>query len=172
MGKIGIFDVINEGKEAEVLGNSKGKELVDYADYHARTRALIDAGIEGERVYNPDGSIAKTKTLVTATNKNMMYLNRYKVTDDKEMYVVMGGIGDDDAFDCIQHQYDRVPFTKVPCFIFKRGNHNKLEYKGSTTVTDIDFANNFGGELDEETMKKLIELMRTNKVSNKKSMPI
>lgn len=175
-----ILQVLEEAKEVEVLEEVNGMQVVSFADFGTKAYASVKNGEPGGvRHYNPDGSIACSATKYVAVNPDYLYSNRFKVEKTKnekdkevtELWVVIGQTSDD-AFLCIQNQDGRIPLTRIPCYVFKKGFQNKIELIRREYVSDKVFANEFKDELDKESLQKLLPLLNSDANKTKKAMPI
>lgn len=154
MAEKSITEILEGAKNATIIAvDQNGKKYVSFDDYVNLTtaQALENKPGLGVPPLNPDGSPAGTTCEYVAVSMDQLFLNRYKVVDDK-LYVCT------DWWSINASQTGRMPLPRVPVFVIGRDG-KKLVYEKTTTVSDNEFLSDFTRILDREAMAQILPLL-------------
>ena len=164
MGRSAILETLTAASEVKPYAEVNGVKVVSFED--AATLANAE-GYEptpdtGLRTMNPDGSLARSRKLTSAINKDTYFDNRYKLKGkigSREMWVV-------DAFEplgyrAIKEQATGQVFMKnIPCHVFVRDDETKeLRIDRVEMVSDSEFVSDFTNKLSIENMVEIRKLI-------------
>lgn len=153
--------ILNAGK-VKPIAVKNGTKICSPSDASALMQEeLIDPTPDiGVRKVNPDGSIARSRTIVSQISPERMYDNRFKRQGTK-------GVGYDElwivpAIDpkgyraVVQNLEDKT----IPVYrITKDKDSGEFILVGKTTVDYQKFHSDFTNKLSEESMKKILPLL-------------
>ena len=157
-----ITDALEKASKVEPIAVRNGTKVVSAEDAKdAMAGELLDPTEDlGERTLNPDGTIARSRTLISQISKYRIYDNRYKRQGTK-------GVGYDEiwvvpAIDpkgyraVIQNMEDK----NIPVYRLSRSKEEPHDFilVGKTSVDYQKFHSEFTNKLSEESMKKIIPL--------------
>lgn len=156
-----IRDVISNAEKVEPIAVKGGTKIVAPSDARdLLIEELIDPTPDiGLRTMNPDGSIAKSRTLVSQLDPAYLYDNRYKIQGVKgagynELWLISAASVK--GFRTIVQQMED---KEIPVFrISKDRETGEYILVGKTTVDYQKYHSEFTNKLDEESMKKIMPL--------------
>ena len=156
-----ITDALDRASKVEPIAVRNGTKVVSAEDAKdAMAGELLDPTEDlGERTMNPDGTIARSRTLISQISKFRLYDNRFKRQGTKgvgydELWVVPA-IDPKGYRAVIQNMEDK----NIPVYrITKNKDTGEFILAGKTTVDYQKFHSEFTHKLSEESMKKIIPL--------------
>lgn len=171
-----ISQILKEAKDAEPISEKNGTKVYGFDDYLKAVKGeLSDPTPDiGTRKINPDGTIARSRTVVSMVNENALYGNLGLVKK-------MPGQGSDELWIAPQEvEYEFVSNPqyiphKVKVFVFKQetGKDTKHEiYLDRVMMIDgADARSKLVHSYNEKLMKTCLELIAENgqAVSKEKS---
>lgn len=153
--------ILNAGK-VKPIAEKNGTKICSPADASALMQEeLIDPTPDiGVRKVNPDGSIARSRTIVSQISPGRIYDNRFRRQGTK-------GIGYDEIWvvPAIDPKGYRAVVLEledktIPVYrITKDKDTGEFILVGKTTVDYQKFHSDFTSKLDEESMKKIMPLL-------------
>lgn len=166
----------------EIIQSEKGKvkpiamrdgiPVVDYQD--AKTLSDLEMYAPtpdtGDRQFNPDGSLARTRSLYTAINPERRFNNRYRLKGkmgERRLQIVV------DYRALSEQSSGKIYAKNIPCYeIVKEDGEYKLDK--IITVSDTEFISEFTDKLSVELMKQIAPLIDEGgaDISETKVMPI
>lgn len=158
---VNIREVIENADKVEPIAVKNGTKIVDPAD---AKDLLIEELIQptpdiGQRTMNRDGSIARSRTLVSQMSKAYLYDNRYKIQGVKgagynELWLIPAASVKGFRV-IIQGMEDK----DIPVYrISKDKDSGKYILVGKTTVDYQKYHSEFKDKLDEDSMKAIMPL--------------
>lgn len=171
---IDIRDVIRNADQVEPIAVKNGTKVVDPSD--ARDLLIEEllqprVGI-GDRTLNKDGSIARSKVVVSQLSKAYLYDNRYKIQGVKgagynELWLIPAA-----SVKGFRAIIKNMEDKDIPVYrISKNKDTGEYYLVGKTTVDYQKYHSDFTNKLDEESMKKIMPLF-INEDENISSEPI
>lgn len=153
--------IVNAGK-VKPIAEKNGTKICSPADASALMQEeLIDPTPDvGARKVNPDGSIARSRAVISQVSPQRMYDNRFKKQGTKgvgydELWVVPA-IDPKGYRAVVQELEDKT----IPVYrITKDKDTGEFILAGKTTVDFQKFHSEFTNKLDEESMKKILPLI-------------
>lgn len=157
-----ITDALDKAKQVKPIAERNGVKIVATQDAKdAMAGELLDPTEDlGVRTLNSDGSIARSRTIISQISTSMIYDNRFKKQGTK-------GVGYDEvwvvpALDpkgfraVIQGMEDK----NIPVYRISKSKDEPHDFilVGKTTVDYQKFHSEFTHKLSEESMKKIIPL--------------
>lgn len=167
-----ITDALERAKNVQPISEKNGTKIVATQDAKdAMAGELLDPSDDlGVRTLNDDGSIARSRTVISQISTFRLYENRYKRQGTK-------GVGYDEiwvvpALDpkgyraVIQHMEDK----NIPVYRITKDKDEPHDFilAGKTTVDYQKFHSEFTHKLSEDSMKKIIPLfaLENDEVTN------
>lgn len=156
-----IREIIENADKVEPIAVKNGTKVVAPSD--ARD-LLIEELLNptpdiGQRTLNPNGTIARSRTVVSQLSPAFLYDNRYKIQGVKgagynELWLIPAA--STKGFRAIiQHMEDK----EIPVYrISKDKDSGEYILVGKTTVDYQKYHSEFTNKLDEESMKKIMPL--------------
>lgn len=170
---MGMKEIIESEKgKVKPIAERNGVKIVDYADAKELSDLEMYAPTPdtGDRTFNPDGSLARTRTLHLAINPERRFNNRYRLKGklgERKLQIVVD-------YRALQEQASgRVYLKSIPCYEISKGEDGyKLDR--IITVSDTEFISEFTDKLSVELMKQIAPLIEDggNEISETKVMPI
>lgn len=157
-----ITDAIDRAKEVKPIAIKNGTKIVDAKDAQAAIQGeLVDPTPDlGQRTLNRDGSIARSRTIVSQISLARLYDNRYKYTGTKgagnnEIWVVPAI--DPKGFRAVIYGLED---KDIPVYRVTRDKDtNEFILAGKTTVDYQKFHSDFTHKLSQESMAKILPLL-------------
>lgn len=157
-----IREILEQADKVDIIAEKNGTKVVSPSDAAAliKQEALDPTPDLGQRTVNPDGSIARSRTLVSQISKEFLYDNRYKRQGVKgsgynEVWVVPA-VDPKGYRAVVQGMQDK----DIPAYIFsKQTDTGEIYLKGVTTVDYQKFHSEFTHKLDEEAMKQIMPFL-------------
>lgn len=156
-----ITDALDKAKQVKPIAEKNGTKIVATQDAKAAMAGeLLDPSDDlGVRTLNEDGSIARSRTVISQISTFRIYDNRFKRQGTKgvgydELWVVPA-IDPKGYRAVIQNLEDR----NIPVYrITKDKDTQEFILAGKTTVDYQKFHSEFTHKLSEDSMKKIIPL--------------
>lgn len=170
---MGMRELIeNEKGKVKPIAERNGVKIVDYADAKELSDLEMYAPTPdtGDRTFNPDGSLARTRTLHLAINPERRFNNRYRLKGklgERKLQIVV------DYRALSEQASGRVYLKSIPCYeISKVDGEYKLDRV--ITVSDTEFISEFTDKLSVELMKQIAPLIEEggDDISETNVMPI
>lgn len=157
-----ITDALDKAREVKPVAIKNGTKIVDAKDASAAVQGeLLDPTPDiGQRTMNPDGTIARSRVVVSQVSLNYLYDNRYKyqgtkgpgfneiwvvpAIDPKGFRAVVSGMEDKD-----------IPVYRIT----KDKDTLEFTLAGKTTVDYQKFHSDFTNKLSRESMEKILPLL-------------
>lgn len=143
-------EILDAAERVEPIAEKDGVKIVSFEDASVLTNAegFDPTPDTGTRMYNPDGSLARTRKRTAAVNEDYYFANRYKTNSKKEMFVVVD-------YRAISEQHKGKCYAKVlPCYVFVRDKDSgELKLDRTTTITDVEFISGYKEKLSNKVMK-------------------
>ena len=171
---MGMKEVIESEKgKVKPIAERNGVKIVDYADAKELSDLEMYAPTPdtGDRTFNPDGSLARTRTLHLAINPERRFNNRYRLKGklgERKMQIVVD-------YRALQEQASgRVYLANIPCYEISKGSDGEFKLDRIITVSDSEFISEFTDKLSVELMMKIAPLLEdgASEISETKVMPI
>lgn len=163
-----IMDILNDAENAKIIAvGQNGEEYVSLEDYVTLTTADKINGKEALRApeMNPDGTPAGSMYHYVAVSVEQLFLNRYKVDNDKVNVVT-------DWWSISEQDSGRLPRTRIPCYVIGRKG-KELVCEKTITISGDDFLANYTKSLDREAMSQILPLIaRRDKGITEDKLPI
>lgn len=156
-----VRDALANAEKVKPIAVKNGTKIVAPADARDLIiEELIDPTPDvGQRTLNPNGTIARSRTLVSQMNPSFLYDNRYKIQGVKgagynELWLISAAT--QKGFRAIiQQMEDR----EIPVYrISKDRDTGEFVLLGKTTVDYQKYHSEFTNKLDEESMKAIMPL--------------
>ena len=171
---MGMREIIESEKgKVKPIAERNGVKIVDYAD--AKTLSDLEQYAPtpdtGDRTFNPDGSLARTRTLHLAINPERRFNNRYRLKGkigERKMQIVVD-------YRALQTQASgRVYQEQVPCYEISKDADGNFKLDRIITVSGSEFVSEFTDKLSVELMKQIAPLLEGGgmDISETKVMPI
>lgn len=156
-----ITDALKKADEVKPIAVKNGTKIVDAKDASAAIAGeLLDPTPDiGGRTLNKDGSIARSRTLVSQISTSILYDNRYKRQGTKgvgydEIWVVPAI--DPKGLRAVRYGLED---KAIPVYrITKDKDTKEFILAGKTTVDYQTFHSDFTNKLSKESMEKIIPL--------------
>lgn len=158
-----MVDVLKEAEEIKPLAEVNGIKVVSFDEAQTLNQSNLmrkEMGEEtetGDRTFNPDGTIARSKTTVAAVNYDSMFANRYRMVKRR---------GDSNALEIVvdyraikEQERGRIYVQRIQSFIITRNKDGELELEQITTVSDRDFISEFTHKLNAKAMAEIYPLI-------------
>lgn len=149
-----VTEIIESAKNVKPIAEKDGRKIVTFED--AATLANKE-GIEptpktGQRTFNPDGTIARTRKSVSAINPHNYFMNRMKIMSKKFKVVV-------DYRAIVEQASGSVYIKNIPAFVFAKDTNGELYIEKVETISDTEFISDYTNMLSEDAMKKIAPLI-------------
>lgn len=155
---MGMREVIeSERQKVKPIAVRNGVKVVTYEDAKKLTDLEMYARTPdtGDRTFNPDGSLARTRTLHTAINPERRFANRYRIKGkpgERKMQIVVD-------YQAIKEQATGRVYRKlIPCYEVVRED-NEYKVVSVVTVSDAEFISDFTNKLSVELMMKIAPII-------------
>lgn len=166
MNKEQIKQILNDEQGVQPIGSQNGTEIYDFDGYMKKVQAEIISPTPdtGERAFDSDGKVARSRALFSAVNEADLYANRFKYkktagVGSDEIWVVLAATDPISGLAVREKNYQ--PRT-VPVYVFKRNTKTeKLYLDRKTTVSGADFMSDFTDTLKKDVVKELLQLVAT-----------
>lgn len=149
-----IQQILQDAENVEILAiDDEGSNYVSFEDYvNATTADTINKNDLSLIPLNPDGSPAGTPHKYVAVSLEQLFLNRYRVKDDKVEVVT-------DWWSISKQATGQLPMSRIPCYVLGRDKNKKLVYEKTISISDSEFLSDFTGSLDREAMTLILPLL-------------
>lgn len=154
------LDILKAAEEVKPITTKHGIPYVSFEDAEILKEA---AAIEnkpdiGQVKFNPDGSVARSRTDFAVVNVDQLYVNRVRYINDKEGKPVSMQVVTDPL--AIENQISgRVYASRITAYeIVREGK--ELALKTVTTVSDDEFIEEFKKTLTVRDMEKIVPLIQ------------
>lgn len=170
---MGMKEIISEERaKVQPIAVRNGVKVVSYEDAKALTDLeMYDRTPDtGDRTFNPDGSLARTRTLHTAINPERRFNNRYRLKGklgERKLQIIV------DYRALSEQASGKVYLKNIPCYEIAKVD-GKYVLERVTTVSDTEFISDFTDKLSVELMKQIAPLIEEHgaDISETKVMPI
>lgn len=163
-----VRDALDKASEVKPIAIKNGTKIVSPKDAEA---LIIDELVDptpdiGQRTLNKNGTIARSRTIVSQIDPSFLYDNRYKIQGVKgagynELWVIPA-ISQRGFRAIVQHMEDR----EIPVYrISKDKETGDFFLVGQTTVDYAEYHKDFNHKLDEASMKKIMPLFGEEEIS-------
>jgi len=163
-----VRDALDKAKEVKPIAIKNGTKICSPKDAEA---LIIDELIDptpdiGQRTLNKDGSIARSRTLVSQVDPAFLYDNRYKIQGVKgagynELWVIPA-ISPRGFRAIVQGMEDK----EIPVYrISKDKDTGEYFLVGTTTVDYKQYHSEFTKKLDQQSMEKIMPLFGDEEIS-------
>lgn len=158
-----MVDVLNEAEKVTPLVEVNGIKVVSFDEAQTLNQAEIMAKERGEsvdtgdRTFNPDGTIARSRTKVAAVNYDSIFTNRYRLVKRRGDNNVLEVVVDYRAIK--EQEKGQIYVQRVPAYVIKRNEAGDLEVEQITTVSDKEFISEFTHKLNVDAMKEILPLI-------------
>lgn len=170
---MGMRETFENFEKVKPIAEKNGTKIVSYED----AKALNDMEMyertpdTGDRTFNPDGSLARTRVLTSAINPENRFNNRYRIKGkigDRKMQVVV------DYRALKEQSSGQVYLKNIPCYEIARDEDGNLKLEKVFTVSDTEFISDFTDKLSVEVMKQVAPLIEEHgaDISTTNAMPI
>lgn len=157
-----LEQILGDGKEVKPVAKINGQNVYSFADaQQLNKRALAEEKIFGkmpelgQREMTDDGmGYKRTRTGAIAFNPDVLYMNRYKLVTKgkkKAYQVVMD-------YRSIKGQKSGSVPIEIPAYEVSVDDNNEMIVK-QIRVSAEDFINEFKGELRNEDIKKILDVI-------------
>lgn len=149
-----LRDVLAAAEGVQAVAEKNGMRVVSFEDSSVMAQADLTNGVDlGNRVLNPDGSIARSRATYAAVNLDSFYANRYRKIG-KVLRVVVD-------YRAIKEQSSgRVYMKQIPYFeIVRDDKTGKLVMRKIGAVIDTEFINEYTHKLNREAMAEILPLI-------------
>lgn len=155
-----IKDYLEKAEQVKPIAERNGRKIVTFEDQrNLATASNINNEDVGGLVWNPDGSLARTKGDTAAVNEDLHYINRYKKVKNK-YYVVTD-------YRAIQGLRDnRIPYPQITAYLIAEDVHGKVICEKPVTFSDKEFVADFTHTLDNDSMKVVLEAISSMSVES------
>ena len=146
-------DILQAAEKVEPIAHRNGVKVVSFDDSTVMAQADLTNGVDlGNRIVNPDGTIARSRAPYAAVNLENFYANRYRKVG-KVLRVVVD-------YRAIKEQASgRVYLKQIPCFEIARNDNGELEMRKVCTITDTEFISDYTHKLNREAMAQILPLI-------------
>lgn len=158
-----MVEVLNQAEEVNPLAEVNGIKVVSFEEAQTLNQANLmrkEMGEEtetGDRTFNPDGTIARSKTTVAAVNYDSMFLNRYRMVKRRGENNVLEVVVDYRAIR--EQERGHIYVQRIQSFIIKRNDAGELELEQITTVSDREFISEFTHQLNAKAMAEIYPII-------------
>lgn len=166
MNKEQMKRILQDEQDVKPVGSHNGTAIYDFDGYIKKVQAekLSPTPDTGERTFDNEGKVARSRTLFSAINEADIYANRFKKkktagAGSDEIWVVLAAVDSVSGLAVREKNYQpRV----VPVYVFKRDlKSEKLYLDRKTTVSGADFISDFTDTLKKDVVKELLQLVAT-----------
>lgn len=151
-----ISNALDKAKDIKPLAVKNGMQIVSYEDAIIlnQLEMLDDAPDMGERKFNPDGTLARSKKKIASINVDTLFLNRYRKVAGKKYQVVID-------YRAIKEQSSGVVYAKniVAYEIGRDKDTDELKLIKVVNVSDDEFVSEFTHKLDIPSMVRIRHLL-------------
>lgn len=152
-----IREILGRAEKVKPIAESNGRKIVSFDDYRSvATVANMNGKDLGGTDWNPDGSMASTKTSFVATNTDYFYDNRFKKVGDK-YYVVKDHMAIDGA------QRGQLPYTSIQGYVIAK-DKNKIVCEKMVLISADEFLADYTLMLDKKSMALVLEAIQSANV--------
>lgn len=147
-------DILQAAEKVEPIAQRNGVKVVSFDDSTVMAQADLTNGVDlGNRIVNPDGTIARSRAPYAAVNLENFYANRYRKIG-KVLRVVVD-------YRAIKEQASgRVYLKQIPCYEIARDEKSgELELKKVCTISDTEFIGDYTHKLNREAMAQILPLI-------------
>lgn len=158
-----MTEVLVESEKVEPLAEVNGMKVVSFEEAQTLNQAelmkkeLGQGGETGDRTFNPDGSVARSKTKVAAVNYDSVFSNRYRLVKKR---------GESDCLEVVvdyraikEQERGQIYVQRIQAYVIKRDEDKNLVLDHITTVSDRDFISEFTHKLNADAMKEILPLI-------------
>lgn len=154
-----ILETLNKASKVKPIAEKDGIQIVTYEDQVALAQAELMNNEKdmGERLMNPDGSIAKSKRKSAAVNVDVLLDNRYRKLKGGKIQVV------NDYRAMKEQDSGRIYAKTVLAYEISRNAATKqLELNGTVLVPADVFVNEFTHKLNNKGMMEILPVIQDN----------
>lgn len=161
-----LREILERAEKVKPVADMGGIQVMSFEDLRDISTAEINEGTKITVIeFNPDGTPRATPTKYAGVNLDHLYINRF-TTRDKEVFLVRD-------FRAISEQgTGRVYAKRIPCYVIKRNEKNKLYLDRMVTVSDDEFISEFTHILDNKTMAEILPLLNSGTETTKEGLTI
>lgn len=157
-----VREVLERADDVTIIAEKNGTKITTIDDATAIANAeFVERQAEGKkasavsagiRTYNPDGSLARIRSKVSAINPSTYFANRFRKTQ-KRLWVVI------DWRAIIEQNTGRIYIKNIPVWVLVRDESGDLKVDYITTVSDTDFVSDYTNTLSDDAMKQIMPLI-------------
>lgn len=170
---MGMRETFENFEKVKPIAEKNGTKIVSYED----AKTLSDMEMyertpdTGDRTFNPDGSLARTRVLTAAINPDKRFNNRYRIKGkigDRKMQVVV------DYRALKEQSSGQIYLKNIPCYEIGRDENGNLKLEKVITVSDTEFISDFTDKLSVDVMAQVAPLIEEHgaDISTTNAMPI
>lgn len=166
---MGIREIIEDAKDVKPIADKGETKVFSFDDYTKAVQAeIIDGAPDtGLRAVNPDGSIARSRVVMSGVNENVVYGNLGYVKKT-------AGAGSDELWICPQQITECYEFVANPqytphkqkVFVFKQGmskdDKGKIYLDRTMMIDGADARSKLVHSYKEDLIKLCLELIEQN----------
>lgn len=152
-----ISNALEKAKDIQPLAIKNGMQIVSYEDAVIlnQIEMMDDATDMGERKFNPDGTLARSKKKISSINVETLFNNRFRKMAGKKYQVVID-------YRAIKEQSSGIIYAKN-IVAYEIGSVNgELKLLKIVNVSDSEFISEFTNRLDIPSMVRILPLIQAN----------
>ena len=149
-----VTEIIESAQKVKPVAEKDGRKIVSFEDAAilANKEGIEPTPKTGQRTYNPDGTLARTRKAVAAINPHNYFLNRMKIMSKKFKVVV-------DYRAIVEQASGSVYIKNIPAYVFTKDANGELYIEKVETISDTEFISDYTNMLSEDAMKQIAPLI-------------
>lgn len=149
-----VTEIIESAKKVKPIAEKDGRKIVTFEDAAilANKEGIDPTPKTGQRTYNPDGTLARTRKSTAAINPHNYFLNRMKPMSKKFKVVV-------DYRAIVEQSTGSIYIKNIPAYVFAKDSNGELYIEKIENISDTEFISDYTNMLSEDAMKKIAPLI-------------